>query len=298
MAVVLLALVLTIGAATGVVLLFTARASSPRELDAWARSYGLVLTPGNRAPVTYYVRLVIVTRVVAAVAGVVLGSAFDAAFGLHTSAAPGWWAWLIGGWTFGAWWAERELRWPAGSGVASLLPRRVADYLPGRLRAAPFVALGIVAGLVAYGWTSSRTDPALVHPRGNEPPPSVGYLVAVLAVGAAVTALTTLGVWRTVSRRQPALAPDQLAADDAIRTSTAHQLTGGGTAVVLCVAAVLAGTLGWSSTTSGVTSGPLLTGSIALWLAAMVSWRYYTYRAWRVRRLRPAPEHASALAAT
>lgn len=277
MVVALIALVLTMVAATGVVLLFTRRAASPQELDAWARSYGLALTAGNRPAVTYYVRLVIVTRVVGAVAGVVIGSAFDAALALHTSAGPGWWAWLIGGWTFGAWWAERELRWPPGAGVASLLPRRTADYLPGRLRAAPHAALAIVVALAAYGALASNDATTALAP----------YLAAVVGAAAVATALTQLAVWRTVSRRQTALRADQLAADDAIRTSAAHQLAGGGTAVVLCIAAVLAGTLATATSPPDHLGNPLLTGGIALWLGAIVSWRYYTYRAWRVRRQGP-----------
>jgi hypothetical protein len=283
MAIALLALVLTMVAATGVVLLFTRRASSPRELEAWARSYGLALTPGNRAVVTYYVRLVIVTRVVGAVAGVVIGSAFDAALGLDTSAAPGWWAWLIGGWTFGAWWAERELRWPPGAGVASLLPRRTADYLPGRLRAAPYVALGLVGVLAAAAALASDPD-ALARQRGYGPAPSAGYLLALFGTAVAVTALTKVTVWRVVSRRQPPLPPDGLAADDAIRTSAAHQLTGGGTAIVLCIASVLAGALAWTASTPQALNGALGLLGLLLWLAALVSWRYYTYRSWRVRR--------------
>ena len=275
-------LLVALGAA-GLIGWSTRRATSPAELHAWARSYGLALTPGNRPAVTYYVRLVIVTRVVGAVAGVVIGSSFDAAFALETSAAPGWWAWLIGGWTFGAWWAERELRWPRGSGVASLLPRRTADYLPGRLRAAPYVALGLVAILAAAG--ALATDPSeLDRQRGYGLAPSGTYLLAMVATAAAVTALTKITVWRIVSRRQPPLSPDGLAADDAIRTSAAHQVSGGGTAVVLCIAASLASSLAWTVSTPRELNGALGLLGLVLWLAALVSWRYYTYRAWRVRR--------------
>lgn len=100
-----------------------------------------------------------------------------------------------------------------------------------------------------------------------------------------------------MSRRQPALRADQLAADDAIRTSAAHQLVGGGTAVVLCLGAVLAGTVASSSRPLDDLGGVLVPMGFGLWIAALVSWRYYTYRAWRVRRLVPAASGA-ALAAT
>ncbi len=296
MSMLVISAILTLAWVAGIVGWLTRRASRPSELQAWARSYGLVLTPGNRPAVTYYARLVIVTRVVGAVAAVVIGSTFDAALGLHTSAAPGFWAWLIGGWTFGAWWAERELRWPPGTGVASLVPRRTADYLPGRLRAAPYVAFGLVVALATCAALVSQPGAAERRQRGYAAPPSGAYLLAVVATAGAVTALTTIAVWRTVSRRQPPLAPDLLAADDAIRTSAAHQLAGGGTAVVLCLASGLAGTLAWASTTPDRLSGPLVPVFFGLWLAAIVSWRYYTYRAWRVRR--QAPSSGTVLVAT
>lgn len=265
----------------GIVLVgfLTRRADDPREIGEWARAYGLVLGPRNRLMVTYYVRLAIITRVVGGVAAIPIGSLFDQAFGLGTSAAAGFWAWVIGGWTFGAWWAERELRWSAGSGAASLLPRRSADYLPGRLRAAPVAAFGVIVVLLATAPLLTATDAR----------PSVRWLAAVLAASAAVTLTTLLAVRRVVARRQPPLDPDLLAADDAIRTSAAHQLAGGGTAVVLMIGSTLAVRLGTGPSGYSM-DGTYYVVACALFVAGWIAWRYYTYRTWRVRRVpRPAP---------
>ena len=65
--------------------IFTRKADDPREVTSWSRAHGLVLTEHNRAMITWFVRLNLVLRVVGGVSGMLLGSLFDAAFGLHTS---------------------------------------------------------------------------------------------------------------------------------------------------------------------------------------------------------------------
>ena len=256
--------------------IFARRADDPREVTTWAAAHGLRLTEHNRAMVTWFVRLNLVLRVIGGVAGMLLGALFDGAFGLHSSAAAGFWVWIIMGWLAGGAWAERRLVRPgAAGGTASLLPRRVSDYLPIGLQLAPLASAAFVVVIAAIG--TQLTWPA--NPQFT--PPSDASLMAPAACAVAIAVLVVALLRSVVACRQPVMHPDVIAADDAIRASTAHHLGGGGSAAVLLIAthvtyAVLTpfqlpfGVRGWV---------PAL-----LALGAFFSWRYFAYRAWRVRR--------------
>jgi len=251
-------------------------ASDPKEVAAWAKGQGLEITERNRAMVTYYVRLSIILRVIGGVGGLFLGTLFDDATGLDTSAGAGFWIWIVLGWLLGASWAEYRLtRPPSSSLTASLTPRELGDYLSSRLQAAPTLAAGAVVALALGGLVAPTPDAPLAAP-----PPDAGLLAAV--VGAVLIAgLVTAAVRAVVARRQPTGPTDMVAADDAIRASAVHNLAGGGTAAILLIAAQLA----WS-----VLSPYQLPGGLRAWvpgvllLGAVVSWRWFAYRGWRVRR--------------
>ena len=260
---------------------FSRSARDPKEVGAWARAHALELTPRNQGMVTYYVRLAIVLRVIGGVAGVVLGSSFDDALGLDTSAGAGFWVWVVLGWLVGSGWAEYRLTRPgADDRAASLLPRQVTDYLSPRLYAAPTVAAGVavvasLAGLVA---------PAPAEPQAEAPPDAALWLAALGAV--LLAGLVNLAVRTVVARRQPTSHPDVLAADDAIRAASVHHLAGGGAAAILLIASQVA----W--TTMAPHHLPLgVRGWVPalLLLAAVVAWRWFAYQRWAVRR--QAPSH-------
>jgi hypothetical protein len=256
--------------------LFTRSATDPKEVAAWARGQALDLTARNRPIVTYYVRLSITLRVIGGVAGLFLGALFDDAMGLATSAGVGFWVWIVLGWLTGAGWAEYRLtRAPNSSMAASLTPRALPDYLSPRLKAAPAIAAGLVVVLAVGGLLAPEPD----TPQ-TAPPPAVG--LALAATGAALIAvLVTAAMRAVVDRRQPTGPPDVVAADDAIRSSAVHNLAGGGAAAILLVAAQVA----WSVLSPHQV--PLSLRALlpaALMLAALVSWRWYAYRGWRVRR--------------
>jgi hypothetical protein len=133
---------------------------------------------------------------------------------------------LLGGWFVGALVAEARLA-PAPGGArrtASLSPRRPGRYV-GRLtwalpQAALVTAVAAVAGAAVlagrYGWSYTLVCPPLV------------------GVGAALAALLVRG--RVLTRAQPPLPDDQLAADEAIRSRSLHVLCGTAPALVLlCV---------------------------------------------------------------
>lgn len=251
--------------------IFARKADDPRELASWARAHGVALDDRTRPVLAYFVRLTILLRVIGGVGGLFLGSLFDDALATDTSAGFGFWVWVLAGWMAGAAWAERHLPRPrSGTPVASLTPRRLADYLPLGLRMAP--AAGAVATVAVIGAGLA------VRPEAR----SVALPLVLLALGAGAAAALVAGAQRSVvDRRQAVAHPDLVAADDAIRASTVHHLGGGGAALTLLLAA--------QALSSVVTAGDDATASpgavpLLLMLVALGIWRFWSHRAWRVRR--------------
>jgi hypothetical protein len=124
----------------------------------------------------------------------------------------------------------------------------------------------------------------LVAPRtgsGSLVPSEPLYLVTGLS-GVAIAAAVEAVVRWAVRRPQLVISEDLLAADDAIRASSAHALAGAGIGLVLLTQASL-----WIA--MSVTDVPVLhSGSsymaLACLLGVVVSCSYYGHRAWRVPR--------------
>jgi hypothetical protein len=103
---------------------------------------------------------------------------------------------------------------------ASLVPRRPSDYLPRKALLAPGVAVAISAAAdLAY----------YVGPRRAFPNPSGSAGGLVLSVVAAAATLVAIRI--VVSRSQPAISPELIAVDDAMRTQAVHTLAGTGIAI-------------------------------------------------------------------
>lgn len=264
--------------AAALIALLTRRAHKPAEVKDWARSYGVRLTDRSWPLVRYYVQLAITCRAVGAVGAIYVGYLFDRALGVDSSSGAGWWTWVIGGWAVGAVWAQHQVApSPATPAVASLTPRNLADYLPAGLRWAPAAALGLVVWSTLVIRGVAVADEPTTHQL-----PSWWSLGGRLMVAALVAGAVALAEHRIVGRRQPVLGADLLAADDAIRTSAIHQVAGAGTAVIC--------TLGLANIAM-VTAIPLVDFPpalaflpVPLFLLTVASWRYFAYRAWRVRR--------------
>lgn len=124
------------------------------------------------------------------------------------------------GWFVGAVVAEWRVGGRGRDGVrraASLVPRRLGDYLPRWL--AGLVVGAFVAVLAFDGWVLVSTD-------GNRWEPS-GLLLLTLATAAVIAAVA-----RHVLTRPQALASDDVvAADDALRSRSLHVLLGSGLAL-------------------------------------------------------------------
>lgn len=274
----LVTMLVTSALAVLVVVAWATRATrDPAEPGRWARAHGVALTPANEAFVAYFVPLIGVMRVVGGVGGLVLGPLFDRAVGARTTVGFGFWAWIVAGWVLGAGLADRQVGAFLRGGGASLTARRLSDYLPAGLRWAPAAGAGLTVLLaVALPGAAPAAGPyAAVGATG----PTTLDRVATVAVAVAAAGLVRLAQRGVVGRPQPADDPDLLAADDAVRATTVHHLGGGGTALTLFLAADLVG---------AALEGPSGAGPAVLYLVtalgALVTWRVYAFRAWRVRR--------------
>ncbi|MCB0978811.1 MAG: hypothetical protein KDB02_15260 [Acidimicrobiales bacterium] len=244
----------------------------------WARSHGIDLDDRTAPFARWYCTLATVTRVAGGVGGFYVGSMFDRAFGVDSSAGFGFWAWVISGWVLGAAWAEQRLPRPGERGAATVLPRSTTDYIPRGLAIAPFAAVAVTVAVAVV---------ALVAP--VRPTPGALQLPATpltFIVGAVVSVMLCLLVValrrRVVGRPQPLMETDLLAVDDAVRASTIHHISGAGAAAIVCITGQLI--MLQTAATKGLPLGvrgwlPALPLVIVLFL-----WRFWSFRPWRVAR--------------
>ncbi|MCB1030180.1 MAG: hypothetical protein KDA95_02510 [Acidimicrobiales bacterium] len=245
---------------------------------SWARSHGILLSPATTPFARWYCQLTGVLRVTGAISGLVIGSVFDYAFGVDSSAGFGFWAWVISGWLLGAAWAERQLPRPGETGVASLTPRSTTDYIARGLAVAPLVATALTALVAAV----AIIKPAPPSRAALRPPSTTLTFLIGTAVAIAICALVVVLRRAVLDRRQPLMEPELLAVDDAVRSSTIHHLSGAGTAAIVCVAGQLI--------TLQIEAVPKLPFGLRGWLpllplvGALFAWRYWSFKPWRVSR--------------
>jgi hypothetical protein len=138
---------------------------------------------------------------------------------LTRSSSNGGAAALFVGWFIGAVIAEwRVSVHTAGAGRrrASLLPRRLSDYLPGRVRLAVLIAFALLTTVEFVGLLSEPAQPELA-----------GWLALTLVTAAVIAAVGR----HILGRPQPIAADDILAADEAIRSRSLHVLAGAALAI-------------------------------------------------------------------
>ena len=208
------------------------------EADTWAGRHGLVLTPVSRPWVETYLRTGRNLRQVCALGGLVVPTAVHAATGLdlHVSGL----VWLLVGYLVGCLWSELALtRAPAGTRrAASLITRRLSDYLPRRMRVAQVVLPAIAVALgalatVAYRWNRSAefADLVMVSPNGTDELLHSGARVAAV-LAPTIMVVAWLAERYLIARPQPVVDPSLVAADDALRASSVHLLGASGMAAV------------------------------------------------------------------
>ena len=265
------------------------------RLAAWAKAHGLELTAENRQAVARYLRRASVLRTWGALGGLLLPSLAELVlsgrvqllgFGTDGSSAP--YAGPIGafiGYLIGALCAEVSLVRPVDPArrSASLVPRRLEDYLPpGLLLAQRVLPMVVVLGLVAL---------ALVpfDPRTTAEPALLGLLSGAVTVGALAAGLEALERW-LVRRPQPFTSPSLVAADDAIRAQSVHSLAGAGLALQL---------IACSGVFIGLAASDVALLSWTMWLPALVTLVLSVRacldigrRGWRVQRPLARPARA------
>lgn len=259
------------------------RRLEPTFAGEWADAHALRLTPANRPMVEYYLSTARKLRAVGVAAGLFLPLLTAAAFGLGGDLGGP--LWLPVGYLVGATYAELALSRPlAAERAASLTPRRVTDYLPRRLlvaqRAIPLACLVSAGSALAIGVRRN------VSGGWNGPSPTA---LVTAAVGAVLVALALDVVERYLVRRpQPVVAPDLLAADDAIRAQSLHSVCASGVSLLLVVLSFSATALATSEV--AVLRWTMWVVAVLCLLAAVFSCLYYGHRAWRV------PRHSSVTA--
>ncbi len=185
---------------------------------------------------------------------------------------------MLGGYLLGALAAEltqprlRHTTEPA----ASLTPRSLTDYLSPRILRALRGTAVLSVGLVPLYLLLPQRAPVTDHPQ---------LFVASLLV--VITAVVVEAVLRLIVRRpQPAVAPDLVSADDAIRSGSIHASAGAGLGIALLLVATELWVFGFGTDVKVVRwVAPVL--SLAATAAAFVTWSTFGHdRPWRVRRNR------------
>ena len=254
-----------------VLLWWVLRAPSEKDRLRWARSYDLQITPVNERPLRLYLTRAQRWRRVGFLLGWVAASALGRGDGYDFLGS--WW--LLGGvgYSLGIVAAEATRHPPSELRAASLQPRQLGQYLPRWLTWTPRVLIAVVVATAVFAGTGS----AAVTLNDREI-----LVVALVALGLLAGAEVILRA--VVARRQPFSEPDLVAADDAMRTQSAHAVSG---AVIIAAGSLWANLLfGYGDERMGTT--PRQVFAALLPAVAWVIGISVQNLAWRVRRARQA----------
>jgi hypothetical protein len=203
-------------------------------VERWAQSAGLPLTDDNRRVVRRYLTWNRRARRAGGLAGFVLSNLY---LGIADHAFAGFqFPFIVVGYLLGAVVAEVVVNRPRRpDGAALLVARRLDDYLP---RHVLVLQRGLpVAAVLLPGAFALSPFPDLVPSPNIEPDTLAGF--AAPAAVAVATAVVIEALQRLiVARRQPIASHNDLAVDDAIRSSSLHVLAGAALAMLLFAVAV------------------------------------------------------------
>ena len=277
--------IIQIAATVAIVVLVALHVRASRrhwQPEVWAGEMGLELTPSNEIIVRSYLERTRTLRTAGAVAGLIAPFAYQALtggplprpfdFGLLDA---------LTGYLVGVVVAEVSFRRPnAPVRQASLVPRRLRDYLPPHLT----IAVRVLAAVDLLVFALYQLMP---------PAPGRAKDVVLLPVWIMVPMVLAIAVLvellqrSIVGRAQPAVRTDIERADDAIRSASVHALAGAGIALLLVILGVELVAIASISETEAVRSILPWAGLVCL-IAALRAWiRVGRPSRWRVRRQVP-----------
>ena len=237
------------------------------EIDGWAKRHGVTLTDATRPMVAAYLVRSRKYRLKGALIGLVVP------FGIGVPGVE-----MATGYLLGTLLAEfTHHRVTAGeSRAASLTPRTLYDYIPSyvpRLLEG-IAAVGGVLLLPLYLW-GPKVQGLTTH--------EVGVIVG--GIGSAVLPLVIKKLLeRMVARPQPAVSEALVAADDAMRASSMHAVSGAGLSGSLLLLGTFTFTVGVTSAL-GIVQWVFPAAGAALWVSALAVWLKLGIRPkWKVRR--------------
>lgn len=248
--------------------------AGPEEIEAWAKRHGLTLTSATRPMVAGYLVRGRKHRLKGALIGMVVP------FGIGVPGVE-----MATGYLLGTLLAEFTHRGPAAEGTrsASPTPRTLYDYIPSYV---PRLLHGIaaIAGallLPFYLW-GPKVQGLTTH--------EVGVIVGGIAAVVLPLVIKNL-LDRMVARPQPAVSEELVAADDAMRASSMHAVSGAGLSGSLLLLGTFTFTVGVTSAL-GIVQWLFPAAGAALWVSALAVWLKLGIRPkWKVRR-RPRPARA------
>ncbi|MFZ0129682.1 MAG: hypothetical protein WAL77_09705 [Candidatus Dormiibacterota bacterium] len=264
---------------------WAAMVPSEGRIARWSSHYGLGLTALNSSLVAPYLRRTRSLQVAGGALGWLLSPLYITLFGRPFPLTDNWALLAVAGYFLGA--AVAEITFlrksqPHSSVRAAALARRVlSDYIPrATVWAIRMLPLAGVSLAVIYALVPENPQRTV--------DPSVAFMIASSLLVVVLAALIEWFLRTIVTRPQPAITNDLLAADDAIRAASIHSLAAAGIAVILL-------SIGWAAVSLGDVIASNALSELLPWfgvacdLAALVVWIGLGHLAtWRVQRGTPA----------
>lgn len=242
-------------------------AAGPEEIEGWASRHGVTLNEKTRPMVADYLVRSRKYRLKGALVGLVVP------FGIEVPGVE-----MAAGYLVGTLLAEfSHQRLVTGeTRAASLTPRTMDDYVPSYV---PQLLDGIAVAAGAFLLPLYLWGPKVQGLTTNEAGVVLGGIAAAL-----LPLIIKKFLERMVERPQPAVSEELVAADDAMRASSMHAVSGAGLSGSLLLLGTLAFTVGVTSAI-GVFQWVLPVAGSALWVGSLVVWLKLGIRpSWKVRR--------------
>jgi hypothetical protein len=258
---------------------------SEGRIARWSSHYGLALTESNRSLVEAYLRRTRSLQVAGGALGWLLSPLYITLFGRPFPFTDNWVLLAVAGYLLGAAVAEvtflRRSRSHSSVRAAALAQRTLSDYIPrATIWAIRMLPLTSVSLAVIYAFVPKNLQRTV--------DPSVAFMIASSVLVVVLAALIEWFLRTIVTRPQPAITNDFLAADDAIRAASIHSLAAAGIALILMSIGWVAVSLG-DVIASNAFSELLPWFGVACDLGALMAWIGLGHLAtWRVRRGAPA----------